>query len=317
VNGDSITIVDDATGSTATILAGMGFNCFAFRPVVAGTPLDVIWAEEGFGPGSAVDLNGIPLLFPFAGRLVGDSFTFEGKNYRITGANVADGNVIHGFVLSRPWRIVEQAADSATGAFRASVDDPSLLDQWPADFAIQVTCRVAGTSLICDVLIENPDKRPLPFGFGAHPYFRLPLGDGDAAGCIVTIPAAEQWIHDSGLPTGERAPVAASVDAREGRAFGEVIWDGVYTGLKTAGDGLIHTTIDDPASRYRVEQTFSPDFMNCVVWAPPHGEAIAVEPWTTVPNAFVLIEQGIDPGLIVLPPGQRWETRITITAGTL
>src|SRR5215211_6451262 len=115
VNGDSITIVDDATGSTAIILAGMGFNCFAFRPVVDGTPLDVIWAEEGFGPGSAVDLNGIPLLFPFAGRLAGDSFSFEGKTYRVTGANVAGGNVIHGFVLSRPWRIIEQTAKSVTG----------------------------------------------------------------------------------------------------------------------------------------------------------------------------------------------------------
>jgi galactose mutarotase-like enzyme len=117
------------------------------------------------------------------------------------------------------------------------------------------------------------------------------------------------------LPTGERGPISERDDAHGGRAFRDVAWDGVYTGLDVASDGLVHTTINDPVSGYRVEQTFSPEFRNSVVWAPPHGEAIAVEPWTTVPNTFALIEQGIDPGLIVLAPGQRWKTRITITAG--
>jgi aldose 1-epimerase len=307
-------ITDEATGTSANILTGVGFNCFAFQPVVDSTPIDVIWAEEGYGLESAVDLNGIPLLFPFAGRLAGDTFSWEGETYRVTGALTPDGNVIHGFVLSRPWRVIEQTTDAITGEFQVSVDDPSLLDQWPADFLIRVTYRVAGASLNCDVRIENPGERPLPFGFGTHPYFRLPLGGDDRAGCIVTLPAAEQWRHDSGLPTGERVPVPAAVDAREGRASGDVVWDGVYTGLETAADGLVHTTIDDPVSGIRVEQSFEPKLRNCVVWAPPHGEALAVEPWSTVPNAFALIEQGIDPGLIVLPPGERWETRIKITA---
>jgi len=133
----------------------------------------------------------------------------------------------------------------------------------------------------------------------------------DAPGPVI---AAEQWCHDSGLPTGEQVPVPAAVDAREGRAFSDVVWDRVYTGLETAADGLVHTTIDDPVSGIRVEQSFEPKLRNCVVWAPPHGKALAVEPWSTVPNAFALIEQGIDLGLIVLPPGDSWETRITITA---
>ena len=311
---DVITIVDEAAGAGASILTGVGFNCFSFRPVVAGAPVDVIWAEEGNGPHSAPDLNGIPLLFPFAGRLAGDTFTWDGKTCRVTGALTPGGNVIHGFVLSRPWRVVERSADAVTGEFRASIDDPSLLAQWPADFLIRVTYRVTGSSLICDVRIENTDARPLPFGFGTHPYFRLPLGGADAAGCVVTIPAAEQWLHDGGLPTGERVPVPAAKDARGGRAFGDVTWDGVYTGLETAGDGMVHTTIDDPVSGIRVEQTFGPELRNCVAWAPPHGEAIAVEPWSTVPNGFALLERGIDPGLIVLAPGDSWETRITITA---
>src|SRR4051812_23012342 len=81
-----VTIVDGGTGASAGILAAAGFNCFSFRPVVDGTPVDVIWAEEGYSPQSAVDLNGIPLLFPFAGRLAGDTFAWEDRTYQVTGA---------------------------------------------------------------------------------------------------------------------------------------------------------------------------------------------------------------------------------------
>lgn len=311
---DQITIVDATTGTRASILTSVGFNCYSFRPVVDGAAVDVIWAEEGFGPRSELSLHGIPLLFPFAGRLRGDSFSYHGRSYRVTGAGSAGGNVFHGFVISRPWRVVEQSDDRGTGEFQASVDDPSLLTQWPADFRIRVTYRVAGTSLLCDVAVDNPDDKPLPFGFGTHPYFRLPLGAGDPEACVITIPAAEVWAHEGALPTGERAAVTDREDFRAGMRFGDLRWDGVLTGLAVADDGLVHATIEDPSSGLVVEQTFPPAYRNAVVWTPPHRGAVAVEPWTTVPNAFELSARGIDTGLIELPPGGRWESRITIAA---
>ena len=40
----TIVIIDYATGASASILTGVGFNCFAFRPVIDHAPVDVIWA---------------------------------------------------------------------------------------------------------------------------------------------------------------------------------------------------------------------------------------------------------------------------------
>lgn len=314
---EPITVIDQATGTSAGILAEVGFNCFSFRPVVDGRTIDVIWAEEGFGARSELALHGIPLLFPFAGRLEGTSFAHEGKTYPVTGAIDAGGNVIHGFVISRAWRIVAQSVNEVTGEFHASIDDPSLLAQWPADFLIRVTYRVDGASLICDVVIENPDDKPLPFGFGTHPYFRVPLGSGQKAESVITIQAADYWVHEGALPTGEVKEVAGLQDFRAGKAFPEVTWDGVLSNLDVADDGLVHTFIENADSAYRLEQTFPPEFRNAVVWVPPHREAIAVEPWTTVPNAFALAERGIETGLSTLAPGERWSTSIAIGVTTL
>jgi aldose 1-epimerase len=308
-----VTIVDEATGTSASVLTSVGFNCFSFKAEMHGRMHDLIWAENGFGPQSELSLHGIPLLFPFAGRLGGTSFKYDGTTYQVTGAQVADGNVIHGFVISRPWRVILRSTNEVTGEFHASLDDPSLLTQWPADFRIRVTYRVEGRSLICDVAVDNPDDKPLPFGFGTHPYFRMPFGiRRDYRDSLISFRATHYWEHNGALPTGEIQKASLSQDF-ESTLFDEVYWNGVLTGLPTMEDGLVHTFIIDAESGMAIDQSFPPDFKNVVVWIPPHREAIAVEPWTTVPNAFALSGNGEETGLIVLEPGESWATRITIT----
>lgn len=230
-----ITITDEATGSRATIQPAAGFNCTSFRPVVAGAAIETVWAEPDFGPHSRPSRSGIPLLFPFAGRLRGQELAFRGRTYRVEGAQLNNGNPIHGFVLNRPWRVTEQATNRLTAEFQASVDDSSLLDQWPVDFRIAVTYAVAGAALSCEVDIANPDERPLPFALGTHPYFRLPLGGGDRAACRITVPAAASWELDGGIPTGKVEPVGANLDLRRGARFGDLGVDAVLTDLHEIG----------------------------------------------------------------------------------
>jgi aldose 1-epimerase len=48
------------------------------------------------------------------------------------------------------------------------------------------------------------------------------------------------------------------------------------------------------------------------VYNPPHREAVCIEPYTTIPDAFTLAERGIEPHLKVLAPGKTFRTRIEI-----
>lgn len=308
-----VTISDRSTGSTARILPGSGFNCFSFVAAIDGAEIETLWREPDFGPGSRASRSGIPLLFPFPGRLAGDSFRFDGRTFTVTGAPVNGGNPIHGFVLDRPWRIAERSADRVAATFRASVDEPALLAQWPADFQITISYEVAGSSLRSVVLIENPGSSPLPFGFGTHPYFRLPLGGPSADDCRITVPARSFWELRDMLPTGVILPVDPARDLQTPRPYRDLTADDVLTDLTPSDDGDIRTKIHDPHSGRTLTQTFDASFTECVVFTPAHREAVAIEPYTTVPDAFRLSGSGVPTGLRVLAPSASFQAGIKIT----
>lgn len=304
-------MTDAATGSTAKVLAEFGFNCFEFKAAVGEETVDVLWSVPNFTSGQErPSHSGIPILFPFPGRIPGTTFRWESRDYQLPEGD-GIGNAIHGFVLDRPWRVIEQSASRVVGQFQASEDDVSLLDRWPADFRITVSYEVAGASLISQLTIENPDKKPLPCGLGTHPYFRLPLGTGDASDCVVSLPVTEQWQLADMLPNGERMPVENAADFHHGLKFADMKFDDVFAGLRPDGDRIV-TRISDPASGRSVVQEFDRIFRECVVYTPPHREAICIEPYTCLPGGFALTERGIDTGVRVLTSGESLTASVTI-----
>jgi aldose 1-epimerase len=74
----------------------------------------------------------------------------------------------------------------------------------------------------------------------------------------------------------------------------------------------VQTILEDPGSGRRLTQTFPESFRHVVVYTAPHLEAIALEPYSCIPNPFALEEQGIDTGLRVLSPGEVWPARIEL-----
>lgn len=312
---ETITLRDPATGNTAKILAGFGFNCYSFVAHPAGEPIEVLWSAQGFEDGGQrASHSGIPLLFPFAGRVRGKQITFQGKTYNLAVNDDGRGNAIHGFVLNRPWRVTESSATRVTGEFQASRDDRAILDQWPADFTVAVSYELAGNALKSVIRITNPDSRPLPFGLGTHPYFRVPLGaGGDAAACRVTVPAADYWELVDMLPSGQRPKADGPRGLAVGMRFGDTKLDDVFGGLRNATEGVPYmATIEDPHRGRKLSIAFDQAFGECVVYNPPHREAICIEPYTCVPDPFTLEAKGIDTGLRVLAPGESFTARIDI-----
>jgi aldose 1-epimerase len=303
---------DEASGSSAKVLTDYGFNCYELRLQHRGETVDVLWSAANFGSGTErASHSGIPILFPFPGRISGASFKFQGREYPLQ-AGDGIGNAIHGFVLNRPWQILEQGANRVVGRFHASQADPGLLKHWPADFQLTVSYELKGTSLISEIEATNPDDKPLPMGLGTHPYFRLPLGQaGSAADCRVTVPADKYWELDQMLPSGQRLPVDAAKDLRRGMPFSQTRFDDVFGGLSHE-HGVCQTSIEDAANGRRLVMTFGDEFRCCVVYNPPHREAICIEPYSTVPDAFRLQAEGIDAGAVVLEPGKSWRTTVVI-----
>lgn len=312
-----ITLRDDATGAVALVAPQLGFNCFRFTVPCRRQAWEVLWSEPGFElGGKRAAGSGFPILFPFPGRMPRAVFRHGGREYRLTPGD-GRGNAIHGFVLDRPWRIVDQSSAHVTGEFQATRDDPTLVEQWPGDFAIRMTWRVTGRSLAAEIAIANPGDRPLPCGLGLHPYFRVPLGDGQADDCRVQVPAAEYWELREMIASGRRLPLAERCPLATGMPFAATQFDDVLTGLEFHdGNGAATrngaATLTDAATGRRLEVEFSDTFRQLVIYNPPHREAICLEPYTCVPGAIHLHEQGVDIGWQELPPAATLQAHVTI-----
>jgi aldose 1-epimerase len=315
---DVIHLIDPTSGAATRVLPSIGFNCFSFQPIHNQQPVELLWSEESFAAGAGRSTrSGIPILFPFPGRLSGDTLRFGGREVPLV-IDPKQGCAIHGFVHNRPWRVLESRPSSVTGEFHASIDDPKLLDLWPADFRIRVCYELNAGRLESTLTIDNPADRPLPFGLGTHGYFRVPLAD-DPAGrddCRIFSPARRYWELAKMFPIGRTLPANGPRDLASGMTYGQTHLDDVFTDLQTTG-GRVVCHVDDPTNRRRLVLEFDDSFRECVAFNPPHREAICLEPYTCAPDAYALTERRIDAGLRVLQPGESFQTRFVIRLETL
>ena len=303
----------------ASILWQQGFNCFQLS--VNARPL--IWAPAGQETGNCHPAcGGIPLLYPFPGRMAQATLAWEGETYQLEEGDGA-GNAIHGFVFDRPWRLLDQTNDQAVAEFQLSRDAPDRLGRWPSDFKIMVTYQLLDGGISCAATVENCGERSMPSGFGAHPYFSLPAGDES----LVMLPVTEQWELRELLPTGACSQLSeADADAfHQGRPFHELNLDAVFGGLTLAHGGSSEPSgpqyiakvcgpsgaaglSDNPQG---VQLSFNPPLRELVVYTPSDRESICVEPLSCVPGG---IKMGPDAGWTALEPGETCDFGFQIQA---
>ncbi|MCP4190258.1 MAG: aldose 1-epimerase [Planctomycetaceae bacterium] len=304
---ESIMIQDPEGTTSADVLVGFGFNCYRLQTIIRGQKIDVLWSEPGFETGrKRASGSGIPILFPFPGRIKGTQFHWNNQSYPLEEGDGC-GNAIHGFVHTRPWRLVDRGSDFVTAEFQASIDDPSLRTQWPSDFYLRATYRISKACLASHFEVENRGDEPLPIGLGTHPYFRLPLrSDSNAEDCRVQVPVSSSWELVEMNATGKCLPLSDALAYQTGLRFGDVRFDNVFSGL-TGPESPCEAQLHDSSPGCSVRIRWSDEFRELVVYTPPHREAICIEPYTCVPDAFRLAKQNIDAGARVLEPGASFE----------
>ena len=167
--------------------------------------------------------------------------------------------------------------------------------------------------MLSDIHYENAGEGPLPCGFATHAYFRLPLTEGGAiSDTMVTAPVHKYWELERMVPTGQIQSVRAEKQLAAGLRLGDHQFDTAFTNMRADADGLLRTKLADPANGRALTQTFDTSFTQCVVYTPPHREAICLEPYTCVPDAIQLTAEGHETGLQILKPGESRKTKITL-----
>ncbi|HKB35412.1 MAG TPA: aldose 1-epimerase [Gemmataceae bacterium] len=316
----TIYVLDSSTGDRAEVWPALGFNCYQWKTNRSGQVLDLLYADPQLFDNGRPTRSGIPILFPFPNRIREGRFPWSGRTFQLPLNDSTKKNAAHGFVCRSPWRVVDQGADASsawlTGEFQASKDNPDERPLWPADYVLRVTYRLLAGRLRVEADVTNPDRGPLPFGLGYHPYFKVPFAPGGTADdCLIQVPAKSFWVLEESLPTGEQRPVDAARDFTRPRPFGGVSVDDVLTDLQAGGPappaGLRwNGTLRQGQHELRVFS--SPDFRELVVFTPPHRQAFCLEPYTCPTDAINLQSRGLDVGWKALPPGGRWSSVVEL-----
>jgi galactose mutarotase-like enzyme len=141
--------------------------------------------------------GGVPILFPFAGRLVNDHFVSAGTRI---------GQ--HGFARNKPW----EATDISKAAIRCTLkSDAGTMAVFPYEFELEQTCLIAGEGLQIELQISNLNAEVMPVAPGWHPYFVCPADGKRAIATSIHGVQADRFTNDTEFDFGVTAP-------RNGRA---------------------------------------------------------------------------------------------------
>jgi galactose mutarotase-like enzyme len=216
---------------------------------------------------------GIPILYPWANRLGGNTYTAENVTVTLTpGENGvrpdANGLPIHGTLAAYPgWRVTTESDNELI----AEVDFgavPSLLAGFPYPHVLTMAVQLAERALTVRTAVTATGDTAVPLCFGFHPYLCLP--DVARSEWIVeTPPLRHLSLDERGLPTGESEPQPAKEEALDDNAFDDA-YDQVADGAVFAVSG----------GGRRLEVHFERGYSAAQIFAPPAEDVVCFEPMT-------------------------------------
>lgn len=207
-----------------------------------------------------------PLLFPIVGRLAGDRYRVDGRDYSLPQ---------HGFARRREFALVGKTA--ATAVFRLEADAETRA-AYPFSFSLDVAFILRAGALEICVTVTNHGDAAMPFSFGYHPAFAWPLPYGARPDAHrILFDAAEdapirRVARDSGLIASD-AEMTPVVDRELRPTFAmferdAMIWD------RLASRGLLWGA--DGSPNLRIE---FPDTPWLALWQKPGAHYLCIEPW--------------------------------------
>jgi aldose 1-epimerase len=181
------------------------------------------------------------LAVPWAGRVIGGTWTWNGKTWQLDLSEPGRGHAIHGLATELVWDVVATTPESITLGV-----DLGAVPGWPFPMRTEVTYALTEGGLVVTHKVINTGTDLLPFALGPHPYIHAPTGPaGEHAHATVGIPADTVLpVRDTAtmVPTGQRQSVAGSdYDLRAGVAVNDLAGklDDTYTDLTADDEGRV------------------------------------------------------------------------------
>lgn len=148
-------VITIKTEEAAADISSLGAELMSFR-LADGT--EYLWqGDEKYWTGRS------PVLFPFVGGLRNGKTVIDGKEYEMKR---------HGFAKFSEFNYDKKAENSVV--FTLSWNSATM-SMYPFKFRFQVHYTLTGRMLRTEYVVENLDKKNMPFAVGGHPAFNCPV----------------------------------------------------------------------------------------------------------------------------------------------
>lgn len=222
---------------------------------------------------------GIPILYPWANRLGGNTYTAENVTVQLTpGENGVradpNGLPIHGTLAAYPgWRVAGESTDELTAEVDFGADE-RLLASFPYPHVLTVSVRLVERALTVRTTVSATGETAVPLCFGFHPYLQVPEA-ARSQWLIETPPLRHLSLDERGLPTGQ-----ALVQPATRELLGDNAFDDAYDQV---GDGAVFAV---SGGGRRLEVHFEYGYPAAQIFAPTHEDVVCFEPMTAPTDAL-------------------------------
>lgn len=287
-------IVLSGENQTARLVPGLGNNLFSYVVDGVETLATTDFSRRGG--------YGLPVMFPYANRVVDATFVFKDCKYTV----VKNGQpkLLHGIVQDEAFTVEEMYADDEKASVTTSIEftpGDLLFTIYPFYLKLSMTYSISACGLKLDWTVENKGDKEAPFGFGVHTFFNKLDSENDT---IIHVPNRMMMETENCFPTRKILDTQGTTwDLSCGRRLSEMNFDNLFGNMSSDKPSWIDYT----ASGRITTLTASDDMKYMVIFTPPTNKGgFCLENQTNATDGFNMLAEGKKDmsNVIVLNPGQ-------------
>ena len=234
-------------------------------------------------------------MAPYANRIAGNQFDFEGHTYQFKRNVPEEPFTIHGTAWQSEWTV-----SSANTVSAELLLDHRSPDE-PYSYSAFQRFRLHPDRLLVMTRVTNRGDRAMPFGFGQHPFWNK------EAGVTLRFRSTHIWLEDPERVATARIATPPDLDFYQARPLPQTRHDHCYAGW----DGYAEITFPNSGIGLRIEA--GPLFRHLMFYCDPGKTFFCLEPQTNAVGALnrIVDNANDDLGIFVLKPGESAEAEIS------
>lgn len=251
------------------------------------------------------NLAGSYTLMPYSNRIADGRFSFGGETFTLAKNFGKSPHSIHGNAWQRTWTVARAEPSEALLTLDHDPTEPGRAEEWPFAYHGEQEFVLMPDSLTVTLRLRNDDRRPMPAGFGVHPYF-------DRPGATLQFSARTAWEVDERMMPTRRVPVPDRWNADRTTPVDDLEnVDNVFEGWGGEAE------VTYPERNLLIRMKADPIFGKLVFFRTDERSFFSVEPVSHTVDAVNRMDTVEDHGLRVLEPGESIEGRVTLAIGSL